>query len=443
MELRALGRTGIQVSPYALGCMNFGNPTVEEDSARILHKALDHGINLVDTADVYNGGASEEVLGRALEGRRDRVILATKGHFPTSDDPNDRGNSRRHLIRAIDASLRRLRTDRIDIYQIHRPDLAIDQTETLRALEDCVRAGKLRNIGCSTHPAWMIMEGHAISDRYGWSKYVTEQPPYNLLDRRIELELIPFAQRHDVALITWSPLAMGTLAGRYAAGAATPPDGSRVARLEGVYRDRLTDRAVAVAAAIAVLFREHDIDPIAGALTWVRTRPGVTAAIIGPRTESHLDLALSTLGLTLPRSLLDALDTLVPPGSAAANFLNNSGWHGRSPPSPLLASPSTAPDEILKLFAVGLVRFRRARGGRLGPRGRWAWAARRSAGRCSGSSSPGASDTYYSILYYIIFDYIRLYYSILDLFILCYMILYYVRLYYIIYYIILYYKRLY
>lgn len=327
MELRPLGRTGIRVSPYALGCMNFGDPTSEEDSTRILHKALDHGINLVDTADVYNAGASEEILGRALEGRRDRVVLATKGHFPTSKDPNDRGNSRRHLVRAVDASLRRLRTDRIDLYQVHRPDMEIDQAETLRALEDCVRAGKIRAIGCSTHPAWMIMEAHAISDRYGWSKYCSEQPPYNLLDRRIELELVPFAQRHGVALITWSPLAMGTLAGRYATGTTEVPDGSRVARLEGVYRERLTDRAVDVARAFADLCTDHDRDPAAVALTWVRTQPGVTSAIVGPRTESHLDLALGTLDDTLPDELLTALDTLVPPGTAATNFLNNSGWH--------------------------------------------------------------------------------------------------------------------
>lgn len=338
MDLRPLARTGIRVSPLALGCMNFGDPTPEADAIRIIHKAVDSGVNLVDTANMYNAGLSETVVGKALDGRRDGVILATKCHFPTSEDANDRGNSRRHLLDAVDASLRRLQTDWIDLYQIHRPDLTIDQAETLRALDDLVTAGKVRYIGCSTHPAWMIMEAHAISDRYGWSRYVTEQPPYNLLDRRVENELVPFALRHDVSLIPWSPLAMGLLAGRYDKGADAPPDGSRVARLGSVYRDRVDERAVAIARQIGDLARTHGHDPAAFALAWVRDRPAVCAPIIGPRTEKHLDVALASLDLSPSPEILAAVDAISPPGTHAANFLNNSGW--TQPTVPFTPPPS-------------------------------------------------------------------------------------------------------
>ncbi len=216
MTYRDLGRTGVQVSPICLGAMNFGGPTSEEDSVRIVDAAVDGGINFIDTANVYNAGESERIVGQALKqnGRRDQVVLATKAHGVMGPGPNDRGNSRYHLMRACEDSLRRLGTDHIDLYQIHRPSLEIPQDETLRALDDLVRSGKVRYIGCSTHPAWMVMEALMISERLGIARYISEQPPYNLLDRRIENELVPLAQRYGMALLPWSPLAGGILAGR-------------------------------------------------------------------------------------------------------------------------------------------------------------------------------------------------------------------------------------
>jgi aryl-alcohol dehydrogenase-like predicted oxidoreductase len=325
MNYRPLGRTGLQVSPFCLGCLNFGVPTPEAESIRIIHKALDTGINLLDTADVYGSGVSEQVVGKALAGRRDRVILATKFYFPLSDDPNDRGASRRHILNAAEASLRRLGTDWIDLYQVHRPSFDVPQEETLRALDDLVRQGKVRYIGSSTYPAWMVMEALALSERNGWVRFTSEQPPYNLLDRRIENELIPLAQRYGLALLPWSPLGMGMLAGRYPS-AENPPDGSRVERAGGVYAGRVTGQAVFVSEQFGELAAEVGLAPAELALIWIKDRPGITAPIIGPRLESHLDLALGVLDKTLDAGVSVLLDALVPPGSNVTNFFNNSGW---------------------------------------------------------------------------------------------------------------------
>src|SRR3972149_1855090 len=234
MNYRLFGRTGVGVSPLCRGAMNFGDVTNEADSIRIIHAALDAGINFVDTANVYNAGQSEVVVGKALVGRRDQVLLATKVHFKMGDGPppGDEGNSRLHILKACEDSLRRLNTDWIDLYQIHRPSPEIPVDETLGALTDLVRAGKVRYIGCSTHPAWMVMEALAVSERRGFARYVSEQPPYNLLDRRIENELVPLALRHDLALLPWAPLAQGVLAGRYRGGEPHAPD-SRAARMPG------------------------------------------------------------------------------------------------------------------------------------------------------------------------------------------------------------------
>jgi aryl-alcohol dehydrogenase-like predicted oxidoreductase len=306
--------------------MNFGSPTSEADSIRIIHKALDAGINFIDTADLYNQGETERVLAAALsDGQRKRVVLATKFYFPTSDGPNDRGVSRRHILNAVEASLGRLNTDWIDLIQVHRPVFDVPQEETLRALDDLVRAGKVRYIGSSTYPAWMVMEALAISQRYGWSRFVTEQPPYNLLDRRIENELVPLAERHQLGLVTWSPLAMGMLASRYRRADDPPPD-SRVGRIGWVYAERVTERALAHAARIAEVARAGGYDPAQLALLWVKEQPGITAPIIGPRTEAHLDTALGVLDLELDPEVSAALDEIVPPGGAVTNFFNNSGW---------------------------------------------------------------------------------------------------------------------
>lgn len=327
MEYRLLGRTGVWVSALCLGTMNFGSATPEPEAVRIIHRALDAGINFIDTANVYAGGESERIVGEALAGgRRQRVVLATKVYFPQSDDPNDRGNSRRHIMMAVEGSLRRLQTDWIDLYQLHRPAFELPQDEPLRALDDLVRQGKVRYIGSSTFPAWLVMEGLALSERYGWARYVSEQPPYNLLDRRIENELLPLARRYNLAILPWSPLAMGLLAGRYERADAFPPD-SRAARPGAqIYAERVTERAVAVSREFVALAKAHGYEPAQLALLWVKEQPGVTAPIIGPRTEAHLEMALGALDLKLDEATATALDRLVPPGSAVADFHNTSGW---------------------------------------------------------------------------------------------------------------------
>jgi aryl-alcohol dehydrogenase-like predicted oxidoreductase len=325
MKYRFLGRTGVRISPLGLGCLNFGDPTPEPEAIRLIHKALDAGINFLDTADMYVRGESERIVGRALKGRRSQVVLATKFYFPMSEAPNNRGSSRLHIMNAVEASLRRLATDWIDLYQVHRPDFQTPPEETLRALDDLVRQGKVRYIGSSTYPAWLVMESLALSERHGWARYATEQPPYNLLDRRIENELVPLAQRYQLGLIPWSPLAMGLLAGRYP-DAIDFPAGSRAGRVGQVYADRITPTAVAGAQKFVSLAQEHGYDPAQLALLWVKDQPGVTAPIIGPRTREHLDAALGVLDLSLNPETSQALDELFPPGTAAANFLNNSRW---------------------------------------------------------------------------------------------------------------------
>jgi 1-deoxyxylulose-5-phosphate synthase len=327
MEYRLLGRTGLRVAPLAIGTMNFANPTHEDEVARIIDRALDAGLNLFDTANSYNGGASEVAIGRALvaSGRRHELILATKVHYPTGSGPNDRGNSRRHLLCACEDSLRRLQTDYIDLYQIHRPDPDTPVEETLGALSDLVRQGKVRYIGCSTHPAWRVMEALAVSERRGLARYVSEQPPYNLLDRRIENELVPLCLAHGLAILPWSPLAQGVLAGRYA-DAAAPPADSRAALRGGIYAERVTAAGVAVGRRFVALAEAHGIAPALLALLWVKDQPGVTAPLFGPRTVAQLEAMLPVVELALSDELRQACDELVPPGSAVVNFHNTAGW---------------------------------------------------------------------------------------------------------------------
>lgn len=326
MEYRPLGRTGLQTSCLALGTLNFGTPAPPEESVRLLEQAMDGGINLIDTADYYNAGESERIIGNALAGgRRRHVILATKFHFPTSGDINDRGNSRRHIMLAAEDSLRRLQTDWIDLYQIHRPSFDVPQDETLRALDDLVRQGKIRYFGSSTFPAWLVMESLAISERLGLNRLVTEQPPYNLLDRRIENELIPLAQRYGIGLLTWAPLASGVLAGRYA-HAGHPPADSRAARVGSYVLDRVTPRGIQAGQEMASLAAARGLTAGQLALIWAKEQPGVTAPIIGPRNSVQLAEMLAVADRRLDPPAAEALDRLVPPGSAVANFHNNSNW---------------------------------------------------------------------------------------------------------------------
>jgi aryl-alcohol dehydrogenase-like predicted oxidoreductase len=287
---------------------------------------MDAGVNFVDTSDSYHQGRSEEAVGKALAGRRDRVVLATKVHFRTGDGPNDEGNSRLHILEACDDSLRRLQTDHIDLYQVHRPSPEIPVDETLGALTDLVRAGKVRYIGCSTHPAWMVMEALAVSERHRFARYVSEQPPYNLLDRRIENELVPLAQRHGLAILPWAPLAQGLLAERYPADAPLPAD-SRAARLpDSIYSRRITARGVEAGKAFAALAAGFGRKPAQLALTWCKDQPGVTAPIVGPRTLAQLEDLLPVLEMALTDDERAACDTINLPGSALVNFHNTAGW---------------------------------------------------------------------------------------------------------------------
>ncbi len=327
MEYRNLGRTGVKVAPLALGTDNILNPTSEDESRRMILRALDAGINLIDTSNSYRQGEAERVIGATLKesGRRHEAIIATKAHYPTGPGPNDRGNSRLHLIRACEDSLRRLQTDYIDLYQLHRPvfDMPID--ETLSALTDLVRQGKVRYIGSSTAPAWKVLEGILVSELKGYVRFVSEQPPYNLLDRRIENELIPMAQAYNLAVLPWSPLAMGMLAGRYA-DEALRPEGSRASLRGGIYAERVSHRAVQMGNRFVKLAREAGYDPAQLAILWVKDQPGITAPIIGPRSVEQLKHLLPVLDMTLPEDIRAACDRLVPPGSAVANFHNSAPW---------------------------------------------------------------------------------------------------------------------
>ena len=318
MEYRTLGGTGVSVSPLCLGAMMFGawgNPD-HEDSIRIIHHALDAGINFVDTADVYSRGESEKIVGKALKGRRDRVVLATKAHGAMGDDVNERGNSRRWLVRECDASLRRLGTDWIDLYQIHRWDPDTDHDETLGALTDLVRAGKVRYIGSSTYPPSAIVAAQWAAERRGRERFVCEQPPYSMLVRGVEAEVLPVCQEYGMGVISWSPLSGGWLSGLYREGQDQPPS-TRSGRLP--QRFDLTmpanQRKLEAAEQFARLADEAGLTLIQLALAFVIRHPAITSAIIGPRTMEQLESQLGAESLVLDDGLLDRIDEIVPPGT--------------------------------------------------------------------------------------------------------------------------------
>lgn len=327
MEYRMLGRSGVKVSPLALGTDNFVNPTPEKDVARILDVALEAGINLIDTSDSYASGECESVIGRYFvkNRRRDDVIISTKVHYPTGPGPNDRGNSRLHLMRACEDSLQRLKTGHIDLYQLHRPSPDISIDETLGALTDLVRQGKVRYIGCSTHPAWKVMEALMVSELKGYARFVSEQPPYNLLDRRIENELVPMCQAQGIGIIPWSPMAMGILAGRYA-DAEDYPTESRAALRGGIYAERIAPRGIEFGNRFVELAKGHDMSAAQLAILWNKDQPGITAPLVGPRSVEQLEHLLPVIEMSLSDELRAACDELVPPGSAVANFHNSAPW---------------------------------------------------------------------------------------------------------------------
>jgi aryl-alcohol dehydrogenase-like predicted oxidoreductase len=326
MEFRTLGATGVRVSTHCLGAMMFGdwgNDDVDE-CVRIVHRALDGGINFVDTADVYSAGRSEEIVGKALKGRRDDVVLATKVHGEMGPGPNERGNSRVWIVREVENSLRRLDTDRIDLYQIHRPEGETDVEETLGALTDLQRQGKIGYFGSSTFPAWQMVEAQWVAERRGLSRFRTEQPPYSILVRHAELDVLPVAQRYGMGVLVWSPLCRGWLTGRYRRESFDSSTESRASRTKtrapaiaaqfDLSRPQ-TQRKLDLVEGLAKVAADAGVSMSHMAIAFTLAHPVVTSAIVGPRTMEQLDDLLAGADVRLDEAALDAIDELVPPGT--------------------------------------------------------------------------------------------------------------------------------
>ncbi len=318
MEQRLLGRTGVSVSQFCLGAMMFGswgNPDHDESIA-IIHTALDAGVNFIDTADVYAAGESEEIVGKALAGgRRDNVVLATKFHNPMGEDPNRRGNSRRWILRAAEDSLRRLNTDWIDLYQVHRPDPRTDVEETLSALTDLVRQGKVRYIGASTFPASQIVEAQWTARDRNLQRFVTEQPPYSILARGIEADVLPTCARHGIAVMSYSPLAGGWLSGRWRKDTGQQSS-SRAGRLPERFdlSNPYNQRKLDAVESLAQLAEQAGITLIQLAIAFATSHPAITSPLIGPRTMDQLETQLAAADVVLTDDVLDRIDEIVPPG---------------------------------------------------------------------------------------------------------------------------------
>jgi aryl-alcohol dehydrogenase-like predicted oxidoreductase len=329
MEYRTLGRTGMTVSTQCLGAMMFGawGNRDHDECVRMVHTALDAGVNFVDTADVYSAGESEEIVGAALKGRRDDVVLATKVHAPMSEDPNHRGNSRRWIMQEVENSLRRLGTEWIDLYQIHRPDFTTDVDETLAALSDLVHQGKVRAVGSSTFPAELIVEAQWVAQRRGRERFVCEQPPYSIFARGIERAVLPTCRRYDRGVIVWGPLNGGWLTGKYRRGAA-PPAGSRAAsgRIPARYDFERPDvqRKFDLLEELEKVAADAGLSLTHMAQAWVLEHPAVTSAIIGPRTPDQLADVLAAADVHLDADTLDRVDELVEPGTDVA--APDAGW---------------------------------------------------------------------------------------------------------------------
>lgn len=326
MHYRRLGRSGVMVSELTLGTMNFGGPTDEATSFKIIDRALDSGINLLDCANVYSEGKSEQIIGKALKlnGKRHDVLVTSKAFLPTSDRPNTCGNSRHNLINSCTESLKRLQTDYIDIFFLHRTDWNVPQEETLSALGYLVSQGYVRYVACSTHPAWRTVEALHIADRKGFPKFVCEQPPYNLLDRRIENEIIPMCLEYDLGIITWSPLAQGVLAGRYEK-ANILPQGSRASQ-KRIYAERITDAGINIASQVIDRAEKKGLSATALCISWILHQSAITSVIGGPRTPEHLDDLISALDIPLSKEDLDWFDALVPSGTYISDHFNTAGW---------------------------------------------------------------------------------------------------------------------
>lgn len=326
MDYKALGRAGVKVSSLCLGTMMFGGPTSETDSIRIIHRALDAGINFLDTANVYNGGESERVIGKAVSKNRDKWVIATKVHGTMGDDVNQSGSHRFHIMSAVEASLTRLGTDHIDVYYLHRWDAATRIEESLRALDDCVRQGKVRYIACSNFEAWRVCEALWTSDRQGLEEFVCVQPLYHIVNRDIEVELLPFCDKYGVGVVPYSPLARGVLSGKYLPG-KTPPEGSRAARKDRrILQTELRDESFEVAQQLIPLAEKHGKTLTQFALAWVLANPTITSVIIGPRTMDQLEDNLGCLGFKISKNDEQVINQLVPPGEHTGKGYNDPAY---------------------------------------------------------------------------------------------------------------------
>jgi aryl-alcohol dehydrogenase-like predicted oxidoreductase len=320
MQYRTLGRTGVQVSTLALGAMNFGSigRTTHDEATAIVDAALEAGINLIDTADMYGDGESEDMVGKAIAGRRDDIVLATKANMPMGTERNHRGSSRRWLVTALDDSLRRLGTDHVDLYQIHRWDPATGDDETLSALTDLQRAGKIRYFGSSTFPAYRIVQAQWAAREHRLSRYVTEQPSYSVLQRGIEAHVLPVTEEYDMGVLAWSPLASGWLSGAVRAGRDVTSHRSAILPQRFDLTDPANRARLDAVEQLVKVADEAGLTLIQLALGFVTAHPGVTAAIIGPRTLDHLHSQLAAAGTVLSADVLDAIDVIVPPGTDLA-----------------------------------------------------------------------------------------------------------------------------
>jgi aryl-alcohol dehydrogenase-like predicted oxidoreductase len=326
MEYRSLGRTGVQVSVWCLGAMNFGAKTEPEEATRMIDRFLDQGGNFLDTANLYGRGESETIVGNALKtgGKRDRVFLATKFHARMDDaDPNARGSSRFHIVKACEDSLRRLQTDHIDLYQIHSPETSVPIDETLRTLDDLIHQGKVRYIGTSNHAAWQVVEGLWVSDRYCLNRFVCEQPPYNLFDRRMERELLPAARSYGLGILPWSPLAGGRLTGKYRRGELAPANSRQDP-------SQFTEPMWCMLEGLEALCRDKGCTMAAFANAWCAAQDGVTSPIIGPSSMAQLDESLAASALTITPEDKERVDALSRPGEYIQG-MNYYGWQDFGP----------------------------------------------------------------------------------------------------------------
>ena len=344
MKYTTLGRTGVQVSRLCLGCMNFGGRTSAAEAETIIHQAIDAGINFIDTANVYGHepgnyhegrGRSEQIVGKALKSgsKRDNIVLATKTHYPMAPGPNGGGNSRRHIIEQCHESLRRLSTDRIDLYQLHAADTAVPIDETLRALDDLIRAGKVRYIGTSGFPAWKLLEALWVAKEYGLNRFISEQPPYNLLDRRIERELLPMAQSYGLGIITWAPLAGGFLTGKYKPDQPVPDDSRYSEFWRGFGAEHYRPSVFEIIERVTAVAQTKNCSLAQLALAWQLHQPAITAPIIGPRTTAQLEDALGAVDIELTPEDLTRVDEVARPTQFTVSYYGGEDeiWAGWQP----------------------------------------------------------------------------------------------------------------